>query len=243
MHIILCLSLLSYESYFLTLYTGGQQPVIGGANVAIAEDAFGAFYNPAGLAFQKSLNIGFERHAIPWFGDLFGGTGLNRPLYWVTSMNLPLNNKLCFGVYGSGMKAKYVVWDFDTIVWKDFTAGLLIAYQVNDFIGFGVGTKYIHSSFINPSGRCSYGDVGRSFGADADGLVFHKILFGKAGLGFAIQNLGPKINYKYGCRDALPLNNRTGVSYNISTQDLFGCRGNNWLSGWFYEKCAGNVCV
>ena len=99
MSVILSLCLLSYYPYFLTLYPGGQQTAMGGANVAIAEDAFGIFYNPGGLALQKALDIGFERNSIPW---------ADKPTYWATALNLPLNKKITFGIDGEGVYDRFI---------------------------------------------------------------------------------------------------------------------------------------
>lgn len=67
MNLLLTLYLSAYYGVpFLTLYPGARQTGMGGAFCAVADDAYATLYNPSGLAFQKSVDVGFEYNSIPW---------------------------------------------------------------------------------------------------------------------------------------------------------------------------------
>ena len=76
--IIIFLSILNHQkilaqivetsALFLTFKPGARANAMGGAQTAIANDFFSAYYNPAGLVNAKRLMIGFNQS--DWFGDL-----------------------------------------------------------------------------------------------------------------------------------------------------------------------------
>ena len=241
MGIILSLFLISYSPYFLTLYPGGQQTAMGGANVSIAEDAFGIFYNPGGIALQNNIDITFENSSIPEF-EYGPFSFFVKTKHWGFGINIPLFPKVNFGFFGTGIYTSfrdsllgYHNWVPSYIyideILKDFATGFSFAYKVSDYIGTGVGVKYIYCSFSEQYQEYNTVNIDRSVGVDFGGLARYNFLLGNTSFGLAVQNLGPKMN-----KDNLPLNIRAGLSYKLSAKDLFNNVRDNWLYNWFYEK-------
>lgn len=87
--VLIIFTILSFEAWaqvetsalFLTFKPGSRANAMGGAQTAIADDFYSAYYNPAGLVNAKRLMIGFNQ--IKWFGDLkhtYTGGVLQTPL-------------------------------------------------------------------------------------------------------------------------------------------------------------------
>jgi hypothetical protein len=98
--IIIFLSILNHQkilaqivetnALFLTFKPGARANAMGGAQTAIANDFFSAYYNPAGLVNAKRLMIGFNK--VEWIADLkhtYTGVILQTP--W-GSVGFGLNN-------------------------------------------------------------------------------------------------------------------------------------------------------
>jgi hypothetical protein len=235
MHLLLNLFLISYAASFLTLCPGAQPTAMGGAFCGIADNAYANFYNPAGLAFQKDFELVFENN--PLFLDIH---------YWNFASTLPFNKNLSSGFFGSGMSSRFVMRDIDgdsigngTIC--QFGPGLAFGYKLHNFLGTGLSIKYIQSSITSKSIDYDSRAISRSFAADIGLFVKHPFSFGKAGLGFAVQHIGPAMAYTAsyplsGVKDPLPITIRAGFSYSISAQEVYQSSRTGWLWNWLREK-------
>ncbi len=206
---IFSLSLFSYAVPFLTLYPGVRQTGMGGAFVAIADEAWANFYNPAGLAFQGESNFGFEYTPVPTFlsSDAY---------YWNIAGVLPLGKVFSIGSFGAGE-----IWEFEGVYapelppphfTHDYTIGLSFSYKLRGFLGTGISLKY-------------------------------PFIIGKLGVGVALQNIGPEINY-YTLewlsfsfqKEPLPLIMKGGISYSLSFNEIFKSDGKQRIKQLLFEK-------
>jgi hypothetical protein len=243
MGLLLNLFLISQGVPFLSIYPGAGPTGMAGAYCAIAEGAYANFYNPSGLAFQKGLDLSFDYNSIPL------GYGIR---YWDFTNSLELNKNISLGLFGSGViyPETKVVNEYGDYVGAfnshEFTTGLSFGYKVNKFLGAGISLKYIHS-FYSPEWALAFlsgigpfvGGTGRSLAIDIGFLAKYSLSFGKVGVGFAVQQVGPNINYSFnpsGEKFSLPLNIRAGISYSISAQEVIKDIGKGWFMEWLKEK-------
>jgi len=224
MNLLLTLFLSAYYGVpFLTLYPGARQTGMGGAFCAVADDAYATLYNPSGLAFQKSLDVGFEYNSIPWFE-----TTRN----WNFVSVIPIYQNLSLGLFSSGVYSKWedIFENYSTI--EDFTFGLSVGHSFFDFLGVGINLKYINSSYYYtgyPHGPIIYRITGRSFAADIGILAEYHFSYGNLSVGLAAQNIGPKVSYYSGYEETLPLYFRGGFSYIFTAKEISKQEHEGWL--------------
>lgn len=140
---------------------GARATAMGGAFVARAADASAIFFNPAGLAFQKGINI------------LAGGTLIlpsTKFKYDVNSKETSMNSLVFFppNVYGTYEASDEIVvglgifspyglgtewpdsWDGQLLAVKatlqTFYVNPTISYKVNDELSVGLGLSYVYGS-------------------------------------------------------------------------------------------------
>lgn len=227
MYLVLNLFLISsYTATFLTFYPGAQPTGMGGAFCGIADNAYSNFYNPAGLTFQKEIDLVFEYASI---------TGSDTPpKYWNFSGVVPFNKKISIGIFGSGTYWKVMLPSFPRettgSVWE-LAPGLSLGYKLNYFLGLGMNIKYIRST--------SWSMAGSSFAVDLGILMRNSFEFGRASFGFAVLNMGPDITYnneEWNLEEELPLMVKAGFSYSISAKEVFKKKESGWFKDWLYEK-------
>lgn len=203
---------------FLQIEPDSRAAGMGNAGVALADGASAVFWNPAGLARQRGLEISFThanwlpalvsdlffeylvgRQHVEGLGT-FGGhiTFLNLgEQEWRDHQNVPL------GTFRS----------------YELAVGGAFARELSERFAIGVGARLIYS---NLSGGVTIEDTqtkaGVSFGVDLGGLyTFAPIQAAGVqltpSLGFNLANMGPKIGYTVGGggrNDPIPTNLRFG---------------------------------
>lgn len=227
MYLLLSLFLISSQLPFLNLYQGGRQTAIGGAYVAIADDAFANFYNPAGVSFQKDFALGFDYNSIsiPW---------IVKPKNWNITSVLPIHKSLSVGLFGFGVTSKESIYHYHA---HDFATGLSFGYKVSGAFGVGAIIKYIHSFFAweDPEIGLSVRETGKSLAVDLGFIGKFPFLYGKTGVGLVVQNIGPKLSYSSGSKVPLPLTIRTGFSYTIAGKEKVTNDKKTWFKKWMSE--------
>lgn len=164
---------------FLTIPIGGRATGMGGAFVALANDATSAYWNPAGLVLLNKNEINITH--TPWLV----GTDLN----WLSlALKFGPNafavsfNQLDYGSdeittaqnpMGTGQK-----WDA-----MDLAFGLSYARSLTDRFSFGVTFKYIKQQIWHESATALAMDAGLLFRTD----------FRRLTIGMNISNFGSEI--------------------------------------------------
>jgi len=228
LYLVLNLFLISsYAATFLTFYPGAQPTGMGGAFCGIADNAYASFYNPAGLVFQNDFDFVIEYASITDGWD-------TPPKYWNFSGVIPFNQKISFGIFGSGIYSQGISPSFPrettSSEWQ-LAPGLSLGYKLNNFLGAGINIKYIRSPI--------WSIMGSSFAVDLGILTKHSFTFGKVSFGFAALNMGPDMTYNNGewnVEEELPFTVKAGFSYSISSQEVFKKKETGWFREWFHEK-------
>ncbi|MBX7151193.1 PorV/PorQ family protein [bacterium] len=165
---------------FLRIGLGPRAKGLGDAYVAVADNAFAAYYNPAGLAFLKNKEVSFS-YSLMSFDRTFSYIGFSRPL--------PPSAGFSFGVLQSGFK------DSDTrlsngetfgehIEDTQYTAFLGFALRFGNKFAFGITPKLIYSKVYDVSASSIGVDLGAMYRA-TDQLTF----------GMAVKEIGQSLKY------------------------------------------------
>lgn len=226
--VLLCMPVMAQVSVtavpFLQIEPDSRAAGMGNANVAIADNAYAYFWNPAGLAYQKGNQISLTHsNWLPQFHtDLFYDYLVGK--YDVDGI----------GTFGGGITflnlGKQEMTDAQGQTLGDFRSyefavGVSYGFKVSKNFALGTGIRYIYSDLV-PLGTTVGGQPaknGTSVGVDIAGLyrtnVFHvlnrRALFSA---GANLSNIGPAIQYTDNPqKDPLPTELRVGWAY---TMDL-----------------------
>jgi long-chain fatty acid transport protein len=150
----------AFASGTLVYEQGSKASALAGAFVAQADDASAAFYNPAGLAFQKGMQLSFNttyifarvRHLSPTYGT-FENHAKNFFLPGVF-FSMPLNDRWTFGVSSTAPFNLATDWSdrfngrFAGRHSKIVTLQLRpsFAYKINDHNAVAIGIDYYDST-------------------------------------------------------------------------------------------------
>ncbi|CAM3250291.1 type IX secretion system outer membrane channel protein PorV [Rhodothermus bifroesti] len=206
---------------FLQIEPDSRAAGMGNAGVAVADNAYALFWNPAGLAFQPQAVEVSITHSN-WLPEFNAG------LYYEY-----LVGRFSLGRWGN-MGAHVTLLNMGEHEWRDennnplgtfrsydVAAGLSYGYQIHDRLALGVGLRYIYSNLasgIEVEGRET--KAGKSFGLDI-GLLYRTRPFslggqasGQFSAGFNLNNMGPQIQYSDGAqKDPIPTNIRFGYAF------------------------------
>jgi hypothetical protein len=224
MTLILTCLLFSYAVPFLTEFPGAQQTAMGGAYVALAEDAYASLYNPAGLAFQTWPGLAGELSHVPWERDRYYGNAAGV---------VPFGHRGSAGLYLVGEREKHD-GSYDTVDNLDFAVGGALGHTLGDWLAAGIGLKYLSTS-IDHRFSSHKGDVavsGTTVAADLGLLVRRDIGLGELRAGAVLQTLGPGFKQQ-AVIGALPTTLRGGVCYVVSVPQILTSEGEGWMSRYF----------
>jgi len=207
---------------FLTIYPGARPNGMGAAFVGLADDALATYYNQGGMAFINSTD--FSLMHANWL------PGLYEDMYYdIVSFVNPVKG---WGTVGGNIiylttgeteavdEQGVTVGKFRTF---DISFSLSYATKMSEFLGLGVGAKFIYSFLAPPEivERVLHmrGGTGMSWAIDI-GTLYHTPLKG-LNLGAALQNIGPSIQYaSSGEKDPLPRTLRLGVAYKLFDSEI-----------------------
>jgi len=231
---------------FLLISPGARAAGMGEAFVAVADDATAAYWNPAGLAFQRGREItlmhanwlpqlvsdmSYEFLAYKQYVESLGGTiGGN-----ITFLNL--GEQVQTGEQGPEPLGTFSSWDLGVT--------LCYATQLNDNFGLGVGMRYIHSNLAPIGAGAEKGTgVGSTFAVDL-GILYKMPFLPGLNFGANLSNMGPKITYIDAAQaDPIPTNLKIGFSYDLMNSDYNQFRismdTNKLLVVRYYEDENGN---
>lgn len=203
---------------FLLISPSSRNSAMGEAGVAIADDVSAIFWNPAGLGFQKGMELSLNHsNWLPQFqqSDLFFE-------YASYKMDVP-------GVGTLGAALTYLnLGEFERRdegnnslgQFKSYEIAFSVAYGVrlDEDFGLGVGLRLIHSSLSQVGTAREQGSGTATAVAGDIGVLYKptKFLDGRLAAGASITNMGPSISYIDELQsDPLPTALRLGVAYDV----------------------------
>jgi hypothetical protein len=240
---------------FLLIAPNSRNGALGETGTGLINDAAAMFWNPAGLGFQKGMEVNITHS--PWLP----GLGLSDLFFDFLSAKYHLK-KLNGTV---GVSITYL--NIGTIIRTDefgneigqyqaFDGALAVGYgtKVTRDLGVGLVTRFIYS-------KLAVGNVGNEKGSGiAYDLSFDisalwrptktkfKFLNDRLGIGLNFSNIGPKVTYVDAAQaDPLPSNLRLGFGYDVYKSEfnnltltadfskLVVKRGDNGLSDPLYK--------
>lgn len=220
---------------FLIINPGARAVGMGEAFCGLADDALATYYNPAGLAFQRNLDL-----LLNWSHDFFSyapqpyvGTYYN-----YASASIPLHNQITIAPVLISLTDD----EFDGQGSHHLAAGFYFGIPLSDILGIGAGVKYIYRHFLSysmywqPEWR-----TGNAIAVDIGGLIRvpSPPKFGQLSFGIVLQNIGSKVHYlETDESDPLPTTLRIGFSYILKLQDMLARitpKKLNFLLQWFSE--------
>ncbi len=199
---------------FLKIEAGARPVAMGGAFVAVADDANTTYWNPAGLAQLEEREITAMHNE--WLeGMRYEFLGYVQPIksekggqgFGISAM----------GLYTTGLEQRSTeTMDPEgTFAAYDIAVAGAYARKISKTISLGANAKLIHQRIENETAWGGAIDIGLLY------RVRRRIRRGRFSrdriqVGFAVQNIGPKIKFVTDS-DPLPLNIKAGVA---KTYDL-----------------------
>ncbi|GIX08226.1 MAG: hypothetical protein KatS3mg115_2629 [Candidatus Poribacteria bacterium] len=181
----------------LNIAVGAQPVAMGEAGVALVEDAYAPFWNPAGLAHVERAQIALFNNA--WLLDLRqNGGALVRPL----GASAGISAHLTYLDYGELVRRDESGAETGLFRPYDLTAGLGLGFRVSDRLAVGLVGKYLRQQIDTAKADAFAVDLGLRADLPDRGLAF----------GAALQHLGSALRFdgkSYSLASAL----RVGVGY------------------------------
>ncbi len=205
---------------FLNIPVGTRASGMGGAFIAVADDASAAYWNPAGLT-RVEPQVLFSHNS--YIVDM-------KQEYLAAATN--------FGRWS--VAGSFNIFDVGTIEKRDETgelvgsgefrpydlsAGFSVATEVLDDLSLGATVKGVMSDIDVQTASGVLFDVGAIWEGLADGLT----------LGMAVRNLGPSLTFIEEPFDP-PLSMRGGLAYRLGTQ---GENGSSFVLSMDIERMRG----
>lgn len=208
---------------FLLIGPNSRNAAMGETGAGLINDASAMFWNPAGLAFQKGIEVSLTHS--PWLpglglGDLFYDYLSGK--YHVKKLNGTIGLSITYLNIGTIIRTD----EFGNTIgdYKAFDGALALGYgtKVTKDLGVGIVTRFIYS-------KLAAGNVGNEQGSGiAYDLSFDisalwrpsktklKFINNRLGIGLNFSNLGPKVTYVDAAQaDPLPSNLRFGIGYDL----------------------------
>ena len=202
---------------FLLIAPGARAGGMGEANVAVANDAYATYYNPAGLAFQRDQELAFMH--VNWL------PGLANDLYYeFFAYRRFIENLGTVGAHvvyfnlgeqaQTGEDSPTILDRFYSYMWN---ISLSYGTYLNDHSAFGMNVK-VFRQFLAPMGA---GAEGQGKGASTDFAFdiayLNKHLFtDRLRFGATLTNMGPKITFIDADQgDPPPTTLRVGIDYTV----------------------------
>ena len=210
---------------FLTIAPNSRASGMGEAGVALADDAWASFWNPAGYAFQHGSDIAINYAQWQPAFDL-GDVWIAHTIYKQQIEQLDGTISAGFTYLNHGDIARTendptVLEMFKSYEWA-LTAGY--ATQLSSVVGIGLNVRYIQSA-ISPVGSSQVLGKGIASGLGLDiGMIYKPQSFfipfvsrnfgERFRLGINLSNIGPKITYIDKSKaDPIPMNLRIGFAF------------------------------
>jgi len=199
---------------FLLIAPGARASGMGEANVALADDAVGGYYNPAGINWAEGRNLTFMR--AKWLPNLVDDISYNFLGYsqYIDGLG-SIGGHIIYLDLGEQVRTGENSPDaIDTFQSFMLAVAGTYAADLSEKSAVGINVKFIHQD-LAPFGAGQEKGSGSSssFAFDVGFLAKDKILRG-LDLGVAIANIGPDIAFiDANQADPMPMNLKMGFSY------------------------------
>lgn len=215
---------------FLMINPGARQGGMGEAGVALANDAYAIYWNPAGMSFLYDEKTEADRRGaatlmhvqwLPQFNlqdmyyDYFAG---QYHLKDIGTVGLAIQ----FINYGENIQTNTEGEELSRFNSNEVAVTGSYSLKAKENLGLGVNLKYIYSNlspgiFVDQEKREGRGS---SFAVDL-GVLYYPGFAKNLSLGMNISNIGPKMTYIDRAQaDPLPTNLRLGLAYNILNSEF-----------------------
>ncbi|HTY09530.1 MAG TPA: type IX secretion system outer membrane channel protein PorV [Bacteroidota bacterium] len=212
---------------FLMIAPDSRASGMGEAGVALADDAWATYWNPAGYAFQSgseaSINYSDWQPALDlgdvWIANMVYKQDVRQLDGTVSAAFTYLNQ----GEIGRTLNDATVLETF-----KSYELAFVLGYstKLSNVLGIGFNLRIIHSAispFGSPDGQGNGIATGGSFDV---GMLYHPQslviplvnhnLGDRLSLGFNLSNIGPKLTYgDASLADPIPMNLRLGLALKL----------------------------
>ncbi|MCF7824392.1 MAG: PorV/PorQ family protein [Candidatus Marinimicrobia bacterium] len=213
--VLLMSTVFAQSAIFLLIAPGARAGGMGEAQVALADDSYATYWNPAGLGFQEGYELsGMHVNWLPglvddMYYDFIGG-------------RIPVTNLGVFGGHLIYLNAGEQQWTDD----QGNDLGKFITYFASGAISYstlitekssiGFNFKILHQHLTDKwVGSEETKGVSTNFGFDAGYLTKGK-LGGKLDFGAMIANIGPKVVFNDEKQaDPMPTNLKLGFNYRV----------------------------
>lgn len=210
---------------FLLIGPNSRNAGMGETGAGLINDASAMFWNPAGLAFQKGMEVNITHS--PWLpglglGDLFYDYLSGK--YYMKKINGTLGVSITYLNIGEIIHTDEIGNTLGS--YKAYDAAIALGYgtKVTKDLGFGIVTRFIYSKLeaaeIQVGNERGKG-IAYDLSFDISALwrptnTKFKFINNKLGIGFNFSNIGPKVTYiDEKQADPLPSNFRLGFGYDL----------------------------
>lgn len=210
---------------FLMIAPNSRASGMGEAGVALGDDVWATYWNPAGYAFQEGSEIGLNYAKWqPEFG--LDDQWIAHTVYKQHIEQLSGTVSAGFTYLNQGDIARTESDPTPLETFKSYEWALTAGYatRLSDVLGIGFNIRFI-SSVLSPVGSSQVPGKGVASGFSFDvGLLYKPLTFyipfvsrnfgERLRLGFNLSNIGPKMTYvDKALADPLPMNLRLGFSF------------------------------
>ena len=217
---------------FLQIEPDSRAAGMGMANVAVADNAYAPFWNPAGLAGQQGTEVSFT-HA-PWLPAL----GANLSYEHLSAKHGlgglgTIGGHLTYFDLGTQTATDETGFELGTFSSYEVALGLSYGYPVTENLSVGTGARFIYSNLTGGTDVAGAStSAGTSFGVDL-GVKYRGPELGlgqssRPTLAFNLANMGPGISYVdavpgdtvLNAPDAIPTTLRMGLALDTQLDDF-----------------------
>jgi len=200
---------------FLKIEVGARPVAMGGAFVAVANDANTTYWNPAGLAQLEDRQITAMHNE--WLEDI---------RYEFLGYVQPIRSEKRVHGFGISAMASYTgslearstetLEPEGTFGAYDIAVAGAYACKVSKTVSVGANLKLIHQRIEDETAWSGAVDIGLLYTLSGPR---RKVSKGKFQLGFAVQNIGPGIKFIEES-DQLPLNIKAGIARTLELRSI-----------------------
>ena len=224
---------------FLQIEPDSRAAGMGMTGVAIADNAYAPFWNPAGLAGQEGTEVSFTY--APWLPALGADLSFN----YVSGKHSmgkagTIGGHFTYFNLGEQQWTDELGGDLGTFKSFELAAGASYGVKLGEKLAVGAGGRVIYSNLTGgqpvdgPDGVST--QAGLSFGADL-GLIYELPAIDAGGvtvtpkLGANLANMGPSIKYlENGIPNAIPTNLRFGTGIDVDLDEF-----SDEIEGWVID--------
>jgi len=180
---------------FLLIGPGARAGGMGEAQVALANDAYATYWNPAGLGFQEGTELAaMHMNWLPGLADdiYYEFLAMRKSLGAFGTIGLQGTYLSLGEVIHTGPDSPEPLDTFSSYMWN---VGLSYSRQISPYLSAGITVKYFRQ-FLAPGQvmNSSKDAVSNSYAFDI-GLLHRRLWSGRVTLGMALTNIGPAIRF------------------------------------------------